>query len=478
MVKAAAGGGGKGMRIVHSPSQLDEAVAAASREAAGGFGGRPRLLGALRRVIAPRRDPDPWRPARLHWSTWESASAPSNAGTRNSSRSPRRPRWTTRRATPWGRGRSHSAAPSATSRPAPSSSSWTTRRASSSSWKSTRASRSNTPSPRRSPASTSFASSCASRRRGARLRPGGHRVRRATPIEVRLCAEDPPAGSCPRRARSSPSSHRPSRASLGVRRRTRLRGRRRFRPAARQGHLPRTDAGPRPRARSPWPRAAAFGRSDDQPRLPRRTLRHGASSPARPRPTSSIASNPSSTLALDTDELAGPTAGALWLQGLHRANAPVLADLPSGWRNARLPAPAHAATLGRSDHRVDYRAPSRRHPSTWASDGHARVHDWSADRSTSKSTDVARRARVTRRGTPLRPVRPRHRGVRNRGAVRGPGRRASRPGAHRPHARSRHRGSRRAGQQVEAGRDLVVMEAMKMEHVISPRPTGTVERSS
>jgi propionyl-CoA carboxylase alpha chain len=38
MVKAAAGGGGKGMRVVHAPSDLAEAVAAARREAAGAFG--------------------------------------------------------------------------------------------------------------------------------------------------------------------------------------------------------------------------------------------------------------------------------------------------------------------------------------------------------------------------------------------------------------------------------------------------------
>ncbi len=38
LVKAAAGGGGKGMRVVHDPADLAEAVAAARREAAGAFG--------------------------------------------------------------------------------------------------------------------------------------------------------------------------------------------------------------------------------------------------------------------------------------------------------------------------------------------------------------------------------------------------------------------------------------------------------
>lgn len=38
MIKAAAGGGGKGMRIVHEPSQLDDALEAAKREAKNAFG--------------------------------------------------------------------------------------------------------------------------------------------------------------------------------------------------------------------------------------------------------------------------------------------------------------------------------------------------------------------------------------------------------------------------------------------------------
>ena len=44
MVKAAAGGGGKGMRLVHEPAELPEALAAARREAAAAFGSGDLLL--------------------------------------------------------------------------------------------------------------------------------------------------------------------------------------------------------------------------------------------------------------------------------------------------------------------------------------------------------------------------------------------------------------------------------------------------
>ena len=38
LVKAAAGGGGRGMRVVERAEELDDAIAAAQREAAAGFG--------------------------------------------------------------------------------------------------------------------------------------------------------------------------------------------------------------------------------------------------------------------------------------------------------------------------------------------------------------------------------------------------------------------------------------------------------
>src|SRR6056297_1556541 len=44
MLKAAAGGGGKGMRVIRSPDEFNDALAAARREAAGAFGNERMIL--------------------------------------------------------------------------------------------------------------------------------------------------------------------------------------------------------------------------------------------------------------------------------------------------------------------------------------------------------------------------------------------------------------------------------------------------
>ena len=67
--------------------------------------------------------------------------------------------------------------------------------------------------------------------------------------------------------------------------------------------------------------------------------------------------DPARSLHLDPDELRwASTAAALWLQGSRRASAPVLADLPSGWRNARLPAESVSLGYGDDVIFVTYRA--------------------------------------------------------------------------------------------------------------------------
>jgi propionyl-CoA carboxylase alpha chain len=69
--------------------------------------------------------------------------------------------------------------------------------------------------------------------------------------------------------------------------------------------------------------------------------------------------DPSATLDLGDDELARvATLAALWVQGDNRSRASVLSAMPSGWRNARLP--AQRVTLAHGDRTVTVRYRARR----------------------------------------------------------------------------------------------------------------------
>ena len=82
LVKASAGGGGKGMRLVEQPAELVAALEGARREAASAFGDATRVPRALRAARAPRRDPDRRRRARPRRARCTSATARSSAATR------------------------------------------------------------------------------------------------------------------------------------------------------------------------------------------------------------------------------------------------------------------------------------------------------------------------------------------------------------------------------------------------------------
>ena len=175
---------------------------------------------------------------------------------------------------------------------------------------------------------------------------------------------------------------------------------------------------------------------------------------------------PARELVLNEDETAFATcAAALWLQARNRANAPVLAFAPSGWRNARLP--RESVTLRRhGDHVVAYRR--RRDGAFAVGEGLARVRAWSE-----RGIDLefnGRRAAV--RITPDREHL--HVQVRRGTATFEVVARFVIPGAEEVHGglvapmpgvvlevRAQ------VGQRVSAGETLVVLEAMKMEHVIT-----------
>ncbi len=175
---------------------------------------------------------------------------------------------------------------------------------------------------------------------------------------------------------------------------------------------------------------------------------------------------PARELVLDEEETAfATTAAALWLEERNRVNAPVLAFVPSGWRNARLP--RQSVTLRRQgDHVVTYR---RRRDGAFDVDaGLARVRAWSERAIDLEFNGRRANVRVTadgdhlhvqvRRGTATFQVVPRF-------VV--PGSEEIHGGLVAPMPGVVLAVRAEVGQRVRAGDTLVVLEAMKMEHVIT-----------
>ena len=96
VIKAVAGGGGKGMRVVRAAGELEGALGRRAARGAGRVRRRPRARRALPRAPAPHRDPGARRRARRASCTSASASARCSAATRRSSRRRRRRSSTTR----------------------------------------------------------------------------------------------------------------------------------------------------------------------------------------------------------------------------------------------------------------------------------------------------------------------------------------------------------------------------------------------
>ena len=166
---------------------------------------------------------------------------------------------------------------------------------------------------------------------------------------------------------------------------------------------------------------------------------------------------------------------ALWIQESNRSEAGVLGAAPSGWRNARLP--DQLIVLAHGGHEIPVSYHSLRDGS-FCMDGStvARVHAWSKDAIDVEIDGHRSRSRVTRAGDRLVVhgtrgdlefiVHPRHAPVRP-AAVSG-GLVAPMPG--------RLIDVRvNVGDTVRAGETLVVLEAMKMEHPVTADKDGVVE---
>jgi propionyl-CoA carboxylase alpha chain len=170
------------------------------------------------------------------------------------------------------------------------------------------------------------------------------------------------------------------------------------------------------------------------------------------------------------------TVAALWLQGNNRAHAQVLRTIPSGWRNARLP--AQRVTLAHGERVAEVRYTARRDGRTFSlDDGRtARVHRWSPtgiDVEVDGHRSVATVSHTgddqlyiqVPRGTVELDVVPR---------FVAPGVAALHGGFTAPMPGVVLDVRVESGQRVTAGQTLIVLEAMKMEHHMNAPHDGVV----
>jgi propionyl-CoA carboxylase alpha chain len=184
---------------------------------------------------------------------------------------------------------------------------------------------------------------------------------------------------------------------------------------------------------------------------------------------------PARSLELSSDELERlAQVAALWIQGANRAEAPVLSALPSGWRNARLPDQRVVLAMGDREIVVAYHR--LRDGSFRLTDGgKARIHGWSPEAIDVEIEGRRVRAQVTRSGRRL---------VIH--GLRGDVELVHKPRFEPPGSQEDSGGlvaampgkvidlRVRVGDAVRAGEILVVLEAMKMEHPMSATEDGVV----
>ncbi|MEN8183596.1 MAG: biotin carboxylase N-terminal domain-containing protein, partial [Myxococcota bacterium] len=184
---------------------------------------------------------------------------------------------------------------------------------------------------------------------------------------------------------------------------------------------------------------------------------------------------PARTLELEADDLERVARmAALWIQGANRARGGALHAAPSGWRNARLPDQRISFGFGERSLEVSYR--SLRDGSFRFGDGdRARIHVWSAQGIDLEIDGRRSRARVTRaedrvviqspRGDVELRIQPR---------FELPGVEESSGGLVAPMPGRVIDLRVGIGASVRAGETLVVLEAMKMEHPMTAPEDGVV----
>ena len=184
---------------------------------------------------------------------------------------------------------------------------------------------------------------------------------------------------------------------------------------------------------------------------------------------------PARSLALsESEQVRIARAAALWIQGANRAEARVLTAAPSGWRNARMPDQRIKLGLGEREIEVAYHR-ERDGRFRFGDGSLARVHAWSPREIDAEIDGRRLRARVTRahdriviqsgRGDLELVVRPRF-------VL--PGSSGPSGGLVAPMPGKVILLNVQVGQKVAAGETLLVLEAMKMEHPIRAPQDGVV----
>jgi propionyl-CoA carboxylase alpha chain len=166
--------------------------------------------------------------------------------------------------------------------------------------------------------------------------------------------------------------------------------------------------------------------------------------------------------------------GALWIQGANRAEALVLESAPTGWRNSRMP--FERVALAVDDREIEVRYRAVRDGSFEFSNGTtARVSSWAADSIDVEIDGRRQKSRVTRKHDRLIVQSPRG-DIDFRMVPRFtlPGSDAATGGVVAPMPGKVIELRVAVGDRVETGQTLILLEAMKMEHPMRATTDGIV----
>lgn len=184
---------------------------------------------------------------------------------------------------------------------------------------------------------------------------------------------------------------------------------------------------------------------------------------------------PDRAIQLGDDELERTARiGALWIQGANRAEARILASTPSGWRNARMPFERVGLSFRDRDLLVRYRS-TRDGSFEFEGGASARIHSWTDEGIDIEIDGRRQHARVTRTGNRLivqSPTSDVEFLLVPRFVV--PGDDAASGGLVAPMPGKVIDIRVAVGDSVTSGQTLILLEAMKMEHPMRATLDGTV----